>query len=77
MNDCRLVLEIKNDKIDVEYNNGNMVELAFLCGTLQQIMGLEAVKRGVKLDDVKDNMLDLHLNAMQALTEQVIKGKGG
>jgi hypothetical protein len=40
-------------------------------------MGLEAVSRGKSLEDVKDNMLDIHLAAMETLTDQVIKERGG
>jgi len=48
-----------------------MVQLATMCGALEQLMGLEAWKRGVSLDDIKDNMLDIHLAAMQALSGQI------
>lgn len=40
-----------------------------------QLMGVEAIRRGKSLDDVKDSMLDIHLAAMQTLTEQIIREK--
>ena len=76
MKNCRLVIEIKDDKVTFESCHVDMVELATMCGALQQIMGKEALNRGVSLDDVKDNMLDVHLAAMQSLTEQIIRERG-
>lgn len=75
--DCRLILEVKNDNIMIQAENIDMVELATMCGALEQLMGMEAIRRGKSLEDVKDNMLDIHLAAMDALTEQVIKERGG
>lgn len=76
MQDCKLILEVKNDKVLFQAEHIDMVELATMCGALQQLMGLEAYRRGKSLDDVKDNMLDIHLASMEALTEQIIKESG-
>lgn len=76
MQDCRLVLEMKDDKVLMQAENMDMVELATMCGALEQLMGMEALRRGKSLDDVKDNMLDIHLAAMEMLTDQVIKERG-
>lgn len=77
MQDCKLILEVKNDKVLFQAEHIDMVELATMCGALQQLMGLEAYRRGKSLDDIKDNMLDIHLASMEALTEQIIKESGG
>lgn len=76
MKDCRIVMEIKDDKVNIEREYGGIAELVFVSGALQQIIGLDAVKHGVSLDDVKDNMLELHLKAMQGLTDQIIRERG-
>lgn len=72
MQDCKLTIQIKNGKIDMECTGCSNVELAFICGALEQTMGLRALRLGKSLDDVKDNMLDIHLAAMENLTKQVI-----
>ncbi|MDE6232507.1 MAG: hypothetical protein K2M60_04065 [Lachnospiraceae bacterium] len=76
MNECKLILEIKNDEVLVRSENTDMTELAVMCGAIEQIMGLAAFRRGVSLDDIKSNMLDIHLEAMQTLTEQIIREGG-
>ncbi len=53
-----------------------MVELAEMCGALEQIVGLAAFRGGIPLEDVKSNMLDIYFAAMETLTDQVIKEKG-
>ena len=75
MQDCRITIEIKEDKVLVNAEQVDMVELATMCGALEQIMGKEALKRGMDIEDVKGNMLDIHLAAMQMLTEQVLNEK--
>ena len=65
---CRLTIEVKDGKVLTEAEFVDMVDLATMCGALQLLMGLE---------DVKDNMLDIHLAAMETLTDQVIKERGG
>ena len=74
---CRLTMKIKDGKVLTEAEFVDMVDLATMCGALQLFMGQKAVSRGKSLEDVKDNMLDIHLAAMETLTEQVIKERGG
>ena len=74
---CRLTIEVKDGKVLTEAEFVDMVDLATMCGALQLLMGLEALSRGTSLEDVKDNMLDIHLAAMETLTDQVIKERGG
>lgn len=73
MQDGRLVLEAKGGRVSVTAEHMDMVGLATMCGIVEQFMGAEALKRGKSLEDVKDNMLDIHLAAMDSLTEQVIR----
>ncbi len=73
---CRLTIEVKDGKVLTEAEFVDMVDLATMCGALQLLMGLKAVSRGKSLEDVKDNMLDIHLAAMETLTDRVIKERG-
>ena len=50
-------------------------ELAQIAGFLQVFVGMEGLKRGLDMDDVKNNMLDIHLAAMETLEEQLRAGK--
>lgn len=63
-------MEIRDGEI-LTWTSADMVQLATLCGALEHLIGLEALKRGKTLDDVKDNMWDIYLGAMRALTEQI------
>lgn len=73
--ESRLLIVLKESKVEFQTENTDMVELATMCGALEQLMGVEAIRRGKSLDDVKDSMLDIHLAAMQTLTEQIIREK--
>jgi hypothetical protein len=66
-------MELKDDRVQIQAEHLDMVDLATMCGALEQTMGLEAVRRGLPLEDVRDHMLDIHLAAMDALAEQVIR----
>lgn len=73
--ESRLLIVLKEGKVEFRAENTDMVELATMCGALEQLMGVEAIRRGKSLDDVKDSMLDIHLATMQTLTEQIIREK--
>ncbi len=77
MRDCRLILEARDGKILIQAEETGMVELAEMCGCLEQTIGWAAYQGGVPLEDIKNNMLDIHLAAMDALTDQIIKEVGG
>lgn len=68
-NNCKLVISVLNGKVDIAAENVSQVDLAEICGVLQVFVGQEAIKRGMNIEDVKDNMLDLHLAAMETLKE--------
>lgn len=70
MKDCKLVMTVKNNRVGMEGENISIVELLELCGVLQVMAGKAAQKRGMDIEDVKDNMLDVHLAAMQGLKEE-------
>ncbi len=71
--ESRLLIVLKGGKVEFQAVNIDMVELATMCGALEQLMGVEAIRRGKSLDDVKDSMLDIHFAAMRTLSEQIIR----
>lgn len=77
MTDCKLILEAKDGKILIRAENTGILEMAEMCGVLEQTVGLAAYHGGMPLEDIKSNMLDIHLAAMDALTDQAIRERGG
>lgn len=73
MNDCKLIIEIKDGEILYQGENASLVELAYMCGALEQTIGLELFSNGKPLDDIKNDMLQLHLDAMYDLENQIIE----
>ena len=74
MQDCKMTITVRGDDISCEMENISMVEIATLAGYLQLLTGQEAVSRGVDIEDIKSNMLDVHLEAMETLENQIRKG---
>lgn len=69
---------VRNEKgIFFEFKDADMTDRVVMCGALQQTIGLEAYKRGMNMDDVRDNMLELHLKAMEQLKEQADREESG
>lgn len=75
MKDCRLVIMVSDDVVSFEGQNISIEELAAVSGSLQVFIGTEGLKRGLDMDDVKNNMLDIHLAAMETIEEQIREGK--
>ena len=75
MQDCSLTMRVVNDEITFEGRDISLVELSAMAGFLQVFIGTEAVKRGTDIEDVKDNVLDIHLTAMQELERLIDEGK--
>lgn len=75
MKDCRLTITVRNDDIRCEMENISMVELATLSGYLQMLVGQEAIARAVDIEEVKTNLLDVHLESMISLEDQLKQGK--
>lgn len=71
MKDCSVKIIVKNDVVKIEGEQISMEELATLSGYLQVFVGVEGIKRGGDLEDIKGNMLDIHLSAMEALEEVI------
>lgn len=74
MKDCKLIVTVRNGKVNFEGQNISVEELAQIAGFLQVFVGMEGLKRGLDMDDVKNNMLDIHLASMETLEEQLRAG---
>ena len=46
MRDCRLVISVRNDKVDFEGENVSVEDLAVIAGFLQVFVGQEGLARG-------------------------------
>ena len=75
MKDCRLTITVRNDDIRCEMENISMVELATLSGYLQMLVGQEAIARGVDIEEVNTNHIDVHVESMISLEDQLKQGK--
>lgn len=75
MRDCKLIVTVRDDKVNFEGQDISVEELAQIAGFLQVFVGMEGLKRGLDMDDVKNNMLDIHLAAMETLEGQLRAGK--
>ena len=75
MKDCSLVIKVSNDVVSFEGQNISIEELAAVSGFLQVFIGTEGLKRGLDMDEVKNNMLDIHLAAMETIEEQLRTGE--
>lgn len=73
MKDCKVTLEVKKGVVKLLGEKISPEEMSELAGFMQVFVGLEAVKRGMNLDDVKTALLDIHLAAMEILRGQMKK----
>ena len=65
----------KRQVVSFEGQNISIEELAAVSGFLQVFIGTEGMKRGLDMDEVKNNMLDIHLAAMETIEEQIRAGE--
>lgn len=75
MSDCKVVITVRDDIVHIEGADTSLEDLARISGFLQVFVAAEALKDGLGMEDVKNNMLDIHLAAMETVEEQ--SGKGG
>lgn len=74
MRDCKLIVTVVDDVVNMDGVDISVEDLAYLAGFLQVFVGVEGLKRGLDMDDVKNNMLDIHLAAMETIEEQLRAG---
>lgn len=77
MQDCDLTIMVRDDVMKIEGHGFSIEELAKMVGFLQVIVGMEGLKHGLDMDDVKNTMLDIHLAAMETLEEQARGAQAG
>lgn len=70
MQDCELSIKARDGVMKLEGHGISLEEMATMAGFLQVAAGMEGLRRGLGMDDVKGNMLDIHLAAMETLEEQ-------
>ena len=70
MKDCRVTLVVKDNKVNMVGEDISMIELAEMCGALQILTGIRALKLGADIEEVKDNLLDVHLAAMRIVEQK-------
>lgn len=75
MKDCKLMVTVIDDEVKFIGENTSIEELAQIAGFLQVFVGTEALKRGLDMDDVKNNMLDIYIAAMDTTEELIMEGK--
>ncbi len=73
MDDCSLLITVRDDQLNFEAQNVTLEGLANMAGFLQVFAGRESLQRGLSMDDIKDHMLDIHLAAMEAVEAQMEK----
>lgn len=77
MQDCRLIVAARDGKMNFEGQDISAEGLAQIAGFLQVLVGMEGLKHGLDMDDVKGYMLDIHLAAMETLEGQPRGGAPG
>ena len=62
MRDCKLIVTVRDDKVNFEGQDISVEELAQIAGFLQVFVGMEGLKRGLDMDDVdfKNNGIKIH-----------------
>lgn len=59
--------------IDIEAEQVNMQDLAEFAGFLLVVAGREAYKRGMEVEAVKGNLLELYMAAVELVEEWILK----
>lgn len=76
MQDCKLIITVRDNKVNLSGQNTSAEAWAYMCGALMQSIGLIAYKAGMSLDDIKNNLYDIYFGAMESLTDQIIAEMG-
>lgn len=69
---CRLLVTVRDGRVDFQGDNTGMEELTNISGYLQRLIAERAVACGMDVDDVRDAMWDVYIAAMDGLG----RGKG-
>lgn len=71
---AKLVIEADEEgNVHITPHHIGMYQLAVMVGAIQNYAGLAALSGGVELEEIKDQLLDVHFAAMDMLTEEAIR----
>ena len=71
---AKVVIEIRGDDINLYQDGCDMNDLLIICGAIQQMIGVKIAGMGDDCEDIaKSCLLDIHLAAMEAMSEQLRK----
>lgn len=69
----RITITTDGEEVRVNMENCSDKDALFMCGALQQVIGINAAKGGTSFDDVRDGLLAIHIAAMEELAEYIRK----
>lgn len=74
---AKLVMEVDDrGGVHVSSKRVSMETFVVLSGALQQFVGMEALRRGADMEEIRDHLLDVHLAAMEEVAQKAIRQKG-
>lgn len=69
---AKVVIEIRGNDINLHQDGCDMEDLFVVCGAIQQTIGVKIASMGDDCEDLaKSCLLDIHLAAMEAMSEQL------
>ncbi|NBH99745.1 hypothetical protein D3Z42_16585 [Lachnospiraceae bacterium] len=70
LQDCKLVITVKDDSLRFDSEGVGMEELACMSVFMQGIIGEQLVNQGQGMDGAKDALWDLYLDAVRILEDR-------
>ena len=67
MKDCSLIIRAKNGVLQFDGDQIGIEGLAIIAGYLQILIGRESLKSGTEMEEIKNNLLDIHLAAIAVI----------
>lgn len=75
--DCKAVIEVKNGKINTNFEKSSPVDVAVLAEHMQFLCGIIAYEHGVSFDEIQSDLLDMHLRAVKNIKNKIReRGRG-
>lgn len=65
MEESKIVLEMKDGRIDMDMEHVTVGALLVMCGAMQAMAGRYMMEHGAEMEEVKDNLLDIFLASME------------
>lgn len=67
MKDCSLIIKVVDGVIQFDGDQIGIEGLAVIVGYLQILIGRESLKNRIDIEDIKNNLLDIHLAAIAVI----------